>query len=70
MALTPKEIVHNIITSGKNDDGVRAIEDAIADEREACAKLVAAVPLGRILDTGYYQEYAPVEIAEKIRARK
>ncbi len=29
MALTPKEIVHNIVTSGKIDDGVRMIEEAV-----------------------------------------
>lgn len=33
MVLTSKQIVHNVVTSGKNDDGVRAIDEKVRQTR-------------------------------------
>ena len=39
--MNPEQIVHNIVTGGKNDDGVRMIKEVIAAEREACAMIAS-----------------------------
>ena len=66
MQLIPKQVVHNIVTNGKIDDGLRMIEELIAEEREACAKIADDKAKSSDIGLSHGIEAAEAEMARDI----